>query len=257
MPPSSLLARYREILAPLDVALLDRSRHADPIFAGLSGLFLAGHLPDVMTASRRVMIVGRETRQWNVLGADKPFVDKDAYLKIAIAKSQKFLKRALGQSADPGCSFFNLVRELAMQCGQEGIIWANLFCFSWKRGSPMKTDLFNTIRDVSERLLKAQIEHLRPDLIIFANGSSSARVRQTFFPHKNPGSVCSDSRHYTEMGIAKGQLWSFRLYGAIPCYRIQHPSSRSRQARAARTALLQLLKSEQFTPCHTPAPTPR
>ncbi len=256
MPPSSLFAAYREILTPVDVALLDQSRHADPIYAGLSGLFLAGHSPNLTTASRRVMVVGRETRQWNVLQADRRFIDKNDYLKKATAESQNYLKKALAQSADPGCSFFNLMRDLAIRYGQDGIIWANLFCFSWRSGSPMKTDLFNTIRDISERLLKAQIIHLRPDVIIFANGSSSARVRQVFFPHKNPGSVCSNSRHYTEMGIAKGQLWSFRLYGEIPCYRIQHPSSRSRQARAARAALLQLLESEQLSPCHTPFPTP-
>lgn len=256
MASSSLFAAYRKILAPVDVALLDKSRHSDPIHAGLSGLFLAGYSPYLTTASKRVMVVGRETRQWNVLRADRPFIDKDDYLEKAIAESQNYLKDALAQSADPGCSFFNFVRDLAIRYGHDGIIWANLFCFSWKSGSPMRADLFKTIRDISERFLKAQITHLRPDMIIFANGSSSAHVRQTFFPHKNPGSVCSDSRHYTEQGIAKGQLWSFRLYGQIPCYRIQHPSSRSRQARAARTALLQLLDSDQLNPCRTPAPTP-
>lgn len=36
--------------------------------------------------------------------------------------------------------------------------------------------------EISEQLLKAQINILQPDVIIFANGASSARFRQGIFP---------------------------------------------------------------------------
>jgi len=97
---------------------------------------------------------------------------------------------------------------------------------------------FEDLAKVSKRLLEAQITILRPDIIVFANGASSARIRQQFFPHKGELSVCSELGDYRMQGIPLNQLWRFRLHGSIQCYRIQHPSSVSAHSRAARRFLL-------------------
>lgn len=149
----------------------------------------------------------------------------------------KHLVKPKGQ----GCSFFIFLRAIATHSGNEGLVWANLFCFSCKGSSPARTTLLRIIKELSEQLLKLQFQALKPDTIIFANGTSSATIRQQYFPYKGPESVCSESRHFIEQGIATKQLWSFKLDNKYQCFRIQHPSSRSRDARAARDYLLGLL----------------
>lgn len=106
----------------------------------------------------------------------------------------------------------------------------------------MRWKYFAQLLEVSELLLKTQIEILQPDTIIFANGASSARFRQGYFPHKGKASVCSDLRDFRDQGIPLNQLWRFKLHGSIQCYRIQHPSSISAASRAARQFLLAQLR---------------
>lgn len=79
----------------------------------------------------------------------------------------------------------------------------------------------------------------QPDIIIFANGVSSARFRRKYFPHTGEHSVCTKLADYREQGIANAQLWRFHLNGTVQCYRIQHPSSISAASREARPFLLE------------------
>ncbi|WP_150747619.1 hypothetical protein [Pseudomonas fluorescens] len=142
-----------------------------------------------------------------------------------MAKQQAHLARHLPGPPDKGASYFNLLRSLASDHGSDGIAWANLFGFAWNGKSPMRWPNFPMLLDISERLLKAQIEILKPDIIIFANGASSARFRRKYFPHTGEHSVCTNLADYREQDIANDQLWQFHLNGTIQCYRIQHPAS--------------------------------
>ena len=162
----------------------------------------------------------------------------DEYVQRAMAKQQAHLARHLPGAPDKGASYFNLLRSLASDHGFEGIAWANLFGFAWNGKSPMRWPNFPMLLDISERLLKAQIEILKPDIIIFANGASSAKFRRQYFPHTGEHSVCTNLADYREQGIANDQLWQFHLNGTIQCYRIQHPSSISAASRRARHYLL-------------------
>jgi hypothetical protein len=229
---------YVQILNDLEQHFLDRSRESEPGFAKLSGLFLPAVPAGFAEAKHRIMVVGRETRGWTILKKDQPFVSIEAYVKSALEKHQKFLADALPKPTDKGASFFNLMRAISKQSGSEGLIWANLFCASWAGNSPMKSPQFETIRRYSELLLKKQIELFQPQTIIFANGASSAHHRKAFFPSKGELSVCSESGDFVADGIPRDHLWRFRLNGSIQCYRIQHPSSRSKEARAARHYLV-------------------
>lgn len=233
-----LTSAYREILSELPQHWFDCSRAHEPEFAKLSGLFLPGTSEAYEQAPKRIMVVGRETRQWNVVTSENPFLNLDEYIQRAMAEQQAHLAKYLPEPPDKGASFFNLLRSLASEHGYGGIAWANLFCFAWSGKSPMGRPNFRMLSNISERLLKSQIEILKPDIIIFANGATSARIRRKYFPHTGEQSVCTNLADYREQGIANDQLWRFHLYGKIQCYRIQHPSSISAASREARHFLL-------------------
>lgn len=241
----TLIQAYREILSDLPTHWLDRSRAHEAEFAGLSGLFLPGTSSAYLNAPRRIMVVGRETRRWNVVTDASPFTTLDNYISRAMGTQQRQLSTFLNRSTDRGESFFNLLRALASRHGPDGIAWANLFSFAVNGKSPMRWENFGQLRRLSERLLKAQIHILQPDIIIFANGASSARWRQRYFPHKGESSVCSEMGSYREQGIPTSQLWRFRMNDSIQCYRIQHPSSISVASRAARRFLLDEVLGER------------
>lgn len=234
----ALTSAYSGILSELPLHWLDQSRAHEPEFAKLSGLFLPGTSSAYEQALRRIMVVGRETRLWNVVTSQAPFLHLDEYIQRAMAKQQAHLARHLPRPPDKGASYFNLLRSLAADHGYDGIAWANLFGFAWNGKSPMRWPNFSMLLDISEQLLKAQIEILKPNIIIFANGASSARFRRKYFPHTGEHSVCTNLADYREQGIANDQLWQFHLNGTIQCYRIQHPSSISAASREARNFLL-------------------
>lgn len=238
----TLADAYRDILSGLPQHWLDRSRSHEAEYAKLSGLFLPGTSPAYHSAPRRILVVGRETRRWDVLKGDEKFESLETYIDKAMATQQDHLTRFIVKPKDRGESFFNLLRDLANGHGTHGIGWANLFCFAWNKKSPMRWEHFSQLVEVSKQLLKAQVKLLQPDIIIFANGASSAKIRQGYFPHKGELSVCSELGDFCEQGIPRNQLWRFKLHQRIQCYRIQHPSSISAPSRAARRFLLEHLR---------------
>lgn len=242
-PQQALACAYRAILSDVPKHWFDQSRVEDPEYSKLSGLFLPGTSDAYRDAGQRIMVVGRETRAWNVVNPTAPFIGLEDYIQRAMTKQQGFLTKALELPQDKGASFFNFLRALARDHGKESIAWANLFSLSWDGKSPMQWEHFHELRKISEQLLKTQIKILEPDVIVFANGASSARYRQVYFPHKGESSVCSRLADYRDEGVPIGQLWRFHLYDSISCFRIQHPSSISVGARAARQRLLEELRS--------------
>lgn len=247
---------YRDVLLSLPQHWLDSSRSHDAEFAKLSGLFLPGTSPSYHSAPQKILVVGRETRRWDVLKGDDKFESLETYICKAMATQQDHLARFITKPKDRGESFFNLLRDLANDHGTQGIAWANLFCFAWNKKSPMHWKHFAQLLEVSEQLLKVQLKILQPDIVIFANGASSAKFRQGYFPHKGELSVCSELGNFSEQGIPVNQLWRFKLYQRIQCFRIQHPSSISTPSRAARRFLLEHLRTNRDgKSTHTTIPT--
>jgi hypothetical protein len=238
----TLANAYREVLTGLPQHWLDRSKSHEVEFAKLSGLFLPGTSPEYHASPRKILVVGRETRRWDVLKGDDQFESLDNYISKAMAIQQDHLARYIANPRDRGESFFNLLRSLAADHGPQSIAWANLFSFAWNKKSPMRWDYFEELVKTSEQLLKAQIRILQPDIIIFANGASSAKYRQRYFPHKGDTSVCSELGDFRDQGIPLNQFWRFKLHHTIQCFRIQHPSSISVPSRAARRFLLDYLR---------------
>lgn len=235
-----LASRYLRVLADFDVSLLDR--HAPAADAQpLSGLFLPSVPPDLASAKKRIMIVGCETRKWGVLKQGECFTTLQDYVARAMQIHQQYFAQQLTQNDGKGRSFHNFTRSVARRCGSEGLIYANLLCMSWKEGSPRRSWHVDVIKKYSALLLKEQIAFFAPDIIIFANGSASAGYRRAFFPMERDGSGKAIGEDFE--GIANHQLWKFNL-GAIECYRIQHPSSRTQAAADARKFLLDLLTAQ-------------
>jgi len=239
---------YLPILKDLEQHFLDGSRKDEEGFSKLSGLFLPSVPEGFASARHRIMVVGRETKGWTIIGKNEQFTSLDAYVDIALNKHRDYLADNLPKSPDKGQSFFNLMRSVSKHCGSNGLVWANLFCASWKRNSPVKSPQFKTIQKYSELLLKTQIELFQPQTIIFANGTSSAQYRREFFPTEGESKVCSGFGGYEADGFSRGQLLRFQLNSSIQCYRIQHPSSRSKEARAARHYLVNEILAKQPEP---------
>lgn len=234
----TLAEAYYDVLNVLPQHWLDRSKSQDPEYAQLSGLFLPGTSASYQSAPQKIMVVGRETRRWDVLKGEDKFQSLEDYICKAMTIQQDHLAKFIREPRDRGESFFNLLRDLADDHGVQSLAWANLFSFAWNKKSPMRWEHFPTLLEISERLLKAQIEVLRPHIIIFANGASSAKFRQRYFPHKGEGSVCTELGDFCREGVPRSQLWQFSLHERIQCFRIQHPSSISASSRAARRFLL-------------------
>ncbi|MCJ8354749.1 hypothetical protein [Novacetimonas hansenii] len=222
---------YLDILKNYNEDLFNKKQESLE-YSNLSGLFVTTS-PAQWEQGKRILVVGRETRGWNVVNENKPYTDLQSYIKEAMEKQKKFLLKYIEKKKDPGFTFYNFLRDLGSHFGDGNIGWANLFCFDWKgsRPNPNSTPNYETIKELSGRLLKAAIQYMEPDIIIFANGASSANVRREFFPLSGETAVCSSPWvNYLDQKIEKIELESFVLYGKIKCYRINHPANRAKKS---------------------------
>jgi hypothetical protein len=233
MSDQQLKAEYVRILEGVDPNLLNGNT------PGLSGLFLTTTPEGYLDAKNKIMIVGSETRDWNVPKVNAGSLE--VYVDDAMTQQRRHLNRQLERSDAKGNSFHNFTRAVASRCGADGLIYANLFCFAWNEGSPIGCPVFKAVKAYSEQLLKAQVEVLKPNIVIFANGMASVKHRRAFFPISGPNTCCKDGKDYRqEKNIPNGQLWEFTLNDRIRAFRIQHPSTirGSRKAIEARNYLV-------------------
>lgn len=241
MNDETLAAKYLDILKEIDQSYLDPAYPDSKIALGLSGLFLPSASPNYEQAKNKIMVIGRETRDWNVLKSE-PFTNIEDYVRLSMSKHSVFLNKQLSNTKSArGRTFHNFMRRIAAKSGKDGLIYSNLFCFSWGASNPSSSPIFNKIGPMSRRILEAQIQTLSPDVIIFANGVSSAGFRRECFPVRGEKNVCLNPRNHKSAGIAESQLWEFDLYGKIKCFRIPHPSARSQKAEEARQYLISIL----------------
>ncbi|MBA3594588.1 MAG: hypothetical protein H0W47_12440 [Polaromonas sp.] len=233
---------YCEILKDIDPRYLGKPEMRPGGLSGLSGLFLSSVSENYSGAQNKVMIIGCETRGWEPLGKSE-FETTDAYVKSAMNTHNNFFKKELLGKKGRGLSFHDFTRAVEKIAGKDGLIYSNLFCFSWgkKKGSPIKSgdDVFPVVKEFSRKILNAQLEILKPDYIVFANGIASAPYRREFFPH-GEGGRCTNPKSYPER-VAVEYFWEFMLDEKIKCFRIHHPSARSLNAVKGRNFTLELL----------------
>ncbi|MEY4591403.1 MAG: hypothetical protein RIR18_298 [Pseudomonadota bacterium] len=242
MNNEELAEEYLQILADIDCSILDPYSPDCGDLNNISGLFLTSVPKNIQDAKYRIMIVGRETREWNVLNREKEerFTTLPEYIYRSMSIHQEFIEGELSRENARGSTFLNFARSITNKCGGDGIIYSNLFCFSWNKSSPVSCPYFGTIKHYSELLLKQQISYFKPNIIIFANGKDSTPYRQEFFPIKDTNKKGID---YVDYGIPNSHLWEFVLEENIRCFRIHHPAARAKGAAKARDFLLNLLPS--------------
>lgn len=238
-----LKKEYFNILSALDSTFFDKniSHTKYDKENGLSGLFLPSQPDNYFNAKNKIMIIGAETRGWDVLGINE-FIDLPEYINLSINKQKLFFEKQLLLNTTGKITFHDFTRQVSERSGKEGLLYCNLFCFSWKMKSPMNTKYFEQIHNVSEKLLRAQVEFFQPEIIIFANGLSSVKYRREIFPLDK----CKDTVIFESESLSKNQLWQFNFDDKYLCYRIQHPSTIKGRADAkkARNKLMQLLPSK-------------
>lgn len=181
---NQLRGTYLSILKDVNQSMFDQSLNPiDDPKRRLSGLFLASEPDNYWESKNKVMIIGAETCAWYVLG-DKEYTGD--YIDSAMQTQKDFFYPFLDKPSTK-IKFYNFAKSVADKSVKDGIIYSNLFCLSWKKGSPTKPlknnrEFFNEILSLSIKLLKAQINYLKPDVIIWVNGVSTASYRKMVFP---------------------------------------------------------------------------
>jgi hypothetical protein len=241
MDNEMLHSEYHNILKEIDLMYLDRRSPEGKRPKELSGLFLTSISDEYRNAKNKIMIIGSETAGWNVLKAEEEFIELKDYIKNSMNKHQKRFKKELDGKNSRGYSFYNFARSVAKKCGKNGLIYSNLFCFDWSEGSPIHCKYFETIKKYSGLLIAKQIEVLKPEIVIFANGITSVPYRRELFPIHGDNKVCTNGRDYSDKGVNNHHLWEFDLHNSIRCLRIHHPSARAKSAVKARNYLIENL----------------
>ena len=210
-----------------------------------------GFVPDDFKQKKhRILIVGRETRGWGEKRKDLEKYDQSSvYQLMSLSKSWVIRNLERSDSVNKkGKCFFNFFRKVSQENPNASILWANIFCVSYKKSNPSKIDsesVFANIKKISESLLKAQIEILQPNIIIFASGLDSQAIiaRRAYFKDDlKPAGKSAVS------GLDKKYLEQFYFSGNydedILCYRTVHPSSRREHSVIALKELRKILKSK-------------
>jgi hypothetical protein len=179
----------------------------------LAGLFVPSVSESYLTSALRVMIVGKETRKWGAgLAEVNRYTHPSAYVDMLLKRHANELAKLR-----PRSKFFQFYRDASKklycenQSPTDAIVWANLFCLSYRKRSPVKCGAdIGAIKSLSRTLLRIQVEVLKPDVILFVTGTSYDKYLTEFF-------AIGSSKV-----IEPRALWSFKAEG-IQAYRTSHP----------------------------------
>jgi hypothetical protein len=122
------------------------------------------------------------------------------------------------QSKWPG-KFFPMLGSAARELAgsqAEAIVWNNLMKMDWARGKEFSRNSKNfsaALTKISQEMFRFEVDLLKPDVIIFACGTSYDSVIKATFPDRTESHA-----------VAKRALWKFKV-GNILCFRSQHPQA--------------------------------
>ena len=122
----------------------------------------------------------------------------------------------------------------------------NIFAVDYSKGHPARAgnERFKQIKCLSRELLHAQIDILKPDIILFVSGGQGVHARREYFPDLTPSGMDTD-------GIEKRFLERFYFpapLAHIECYRSSHPSARAKKNQEALKKLVSLLPCKEKKP---------
>lgn len=205
---ADLRNKYLEILSAVDLSVIYGSKE-------LSGVFLPMPSRAYMSSKRKVVIVGQETKAWRNKTCEAKLLGS-----VKLAEVIKSTEAALAcVKKKPGrIKFFQFYKKASSElCAgssdpSNAALWSNQFCISFNKGSPIKSDQFESIKNLSYKLLRAQFKILAPDIAIFTVGSSRDRFIKE----------CFEAQYKTESVVVPDRLWHFKI-GNTHCFRTNHP----------------------------------
>ncbi len=186
----------------------------------LSGIFLPDVFDEYLNAplGLRVMLVGKETKGWfKGMAHLRTFPRLDGYVQAAMTNWRDI------DRVPPGRSKFGQFRrkldaQLSAQAGPPvRHHWSNLFCLDHKDHAPAHHPHVDAIVALSKALFKAQLDVLKPDVLLFTTGVGST----SYDSHIKHMLNVTHSSVGTDRHMPK-QLWSFQADG-IRALRTAHP----------------------------------
>lgn len=198
---------YMEALQRADIATL----FAEP--DALSGVFLPSPSKTYFEGGPRIMVVGQETRGWRngtCTIRNTKRVD-EAGIKDSMQRTQAVATK--GAQRSKFLQYYRSVSSLVSTGTADAAVWSNQFCVSFKAGSPTKMEesAFAVLKQLSYDLLRAQLEILQPQVVIFTTGPGRDKYLKECFPELE-----------TIERVEPRRLWRFRI-GDIQCLRTCHP----------------------------------
>lgn len=213
---------------------------------GLCNILLSFVPDNYQNAKNKILIMGREPRGWL---DDRVFERYDKNTVIdSMQKSQNFFNRQL-KTPQKGGRFFGFIQKVANHSGEDGLLWSNMFVISHNLTLPYKHPLFKDIKHLSKELLLAQIDVLRPDVIIFANGYRKAvwQARYEYFENLTWSAQSFDGLHHRYLQKCDLNLDFKNADGGAyqpVCYRTHHPSTRTANGKKGLTTLIKQLPTK-------------
>jgi len=200
--------KYYEILKKYDFNMLYEDTN-------LSGIFLAKPDRSYVSGNCKVMVVGQETKKWRNDNCDAKNVKK---VNIDSVRSSMNASLEFNKKPPKRSKFRQFYKKVSKSLCKDNLdpnnsaVWANQFCISYKSGNPVKSNVFETIKELSSELLKAQLEILNPDVVFFTTGSGRDKYIKDVFDYE------------TIKVIEPLRFWHFKI-GDINCFRTNHPRS--------------------------------
>lgn len=221
----SLLNKYISILSKINISSFNLNEDK------YSGVFLPVPFDEYWDSKIKIMLVGRETAGWNT-GNHKnsikrvaDFAKNDKVSELVFEATERYKKHLLinvnGGVITKSKSrfkqyFFRLAKELDVN--PKSIVYSNLFAWDYNKKTPLKRpkNEVEEIISISKELLAAQIEYLKPDVIIFSAGvvRIDPVIKQLFNEKFD--------FYRTTQPVISGKYWEFEAADAT-CFRIAHP----------------------------------
>lgn len=203
---AELAEKYLSVLQKHDLSEIYEKPNA------YSGIFLPSVSESYSRSKIRTMIIGKETRAWrDTTCRGKLGLKYEREDVIASQETHAKVVMELGARS----KFIQFYRSACKRLNDDekgdSIVWSNLLCVSNHSKSPVGSKAFGAVKALSKDLLVAQIEVLKPSVILFVTGTSYDKYIRAFFPKRE-----------ASVALYPGKLWTFKI-GDTQCFRTSHP----------------------------------
>ena len=116
---AQLKKAYMDILSDYSECFFDKNRKECASYSALSGIFLST-TPEIWEQGKRIHVIGRETRGWNVL-KDKPYTTLDDYVNVSMDLQKTYLHNNIQGNKKRGSTLFHFLQSVGSCVGNENV----------------------------------------------------------------------------------------------------------------------------------------